>query len=136
LIKNQSGEWQIKQTLDAIDAEKNYIAFMVIDIELPEGWHITVDPIQRIREAVEAVEKAGLRAVIYTSKYEWQLVTGDTKEFSNLPLWNAKWDHIADLNANWNAYGGWMKRVGKQYWGDTVFGKKDLDVFDPSLFGG
>jgi hypothetical protein len=136
--KDQSGEWQVKQALDAIGAEKNYIAFMAIDVELQKKWPITVGPIQRIREAVEAVKKAGLRAVIYTSKSAWQLITGNTKEFSNLPLWDAKWDRIADLNVNWVTYGGWTKRVGKQYWANTVlFGKVvDLDVFDPSYLMG
>lgn len=133
---DQSGYWQVEQALAAIGDQKSYLFFMAIDVELPEGWAITVNVNQRIQQAIDRVTQAGLRPIIYTSRGEWQTLTADTTAFVSLPLWDAQWDTTADLNANWIPYGGWVTRVGKQYSGNaTLFGKNlDLNVFEATVF--
>ncbi|MEM0328213.1 MAG: hypothetical protein QXP36_01845 [Conexivisphaerales archaeon] len=128
-------KWQVNKAIEAVGTERAYLSFLAIDVELPEGWGIKVDPIQRINEAIKAVEKAGLKPIIYTSRYYWLQITGNTEKFSYLPLWDARWDGIEDINANWTPYGGWTKRTGKQYVGDTKLHDKivDLDVFIASV---
>ena len=84
-----------------------------------------------------------LRTVIYAKKSDWQRITGDTEQFNELPLWNPRTvggDDLTqpDLGRAGDAFGGWKRRVGKQYELDTVLNdppiKVDLNVFDLSTF--
>ncbi len=141
---DQTGSWQIDQTLEAVgDKEKKYLSFVAVDVELycdkyGNCWEVNVKPEDRTREAVKAVTEAGLKPIIYSSKYYWNSILGLSKvtEFNYLPLWNTGSGSKPSLQAGWVSYGGWTGSTGKQYVLDT---KKqnvgvDLNVFDPSIF--
>ena len=150
------GRRQVREALAAFGAEADSLGFLAIDVEtsaanqLPAGLHgETPDGYSqqraavRIAEAVQQVEQAGLRPVIYTKKDDWQRITGNTRQFKNLPLWHPKTIAGDDLNrpllaSPENTFGGWTRRVGKQYELDTILRdppiRVDLDVFDLSAF--
>jgi cell wall-associated NlpC family hydrolase len=134
--EDQSGSWQVEQAFAAIGDQRNYLCFVAIDVELPEGWSKGVNVNQRIQEAIDRVTQAGLIPIIYTSMSEWGKVTANIANFASFPLWDVLWDEIPSLNVNWVSYGNWVTRIGKQYVGETtVFGKKmDLNVFNDTMF--
>jgi hypothetical protein len=142
------------------------LSFMAVDVEsaIP-GEILPVDPasqtarVQRIYEAVQAVQRAGLSPIIYThndaSVQDWQTITRNTTSFGCLPLWTAHADGLADLSLDivpnassgapepWTevAFGGWSQRAGKQYCVNNTActigigaPDADLDVFNPYLF--
>jgi len=153
-----NGSGQVREALNAFGTEAASLGFLAIDVEtsagnqLPPGLHwATPDSaaqqqaIARIGEAIQQVQQAGLRAVIYTKMRDWQQVTGDTQQFKSVPLWNPRTLGGDDLNqpALTNpdqAFGGWACRIGKQYQLDTTLNNPrilvDLDVFDLSAFSG
>jgi hypothetical protein len=99
--------------------------------------------VARITEAVQQVQEMSLRTVIYAKKSDWHRITGDTKQFKDLPLWNPRTvggddPTQPDLGRAGDTFGGWKHRVGKQYELDTVLNdppiKVDLNVFDLSAF--
>jgi hypothetical protein len=125
--------------------------------------------IQRIHEAVQAVKAANLTPIIYTNRSDWPKITGFTGNtstpFSSLWLWDSIDDFSPTLTLDgpyaptepnctsyvpdptslhpWRPFGGWPRRVGKQYnigcnrQGTYLPGIAvlvDLDVFDPSVY--
>jgi len=150
------GASQIREALAAFGPEGAHLGFIAIDIEtsarnqLPPGLRQDPpDPLAqqkalfRITEAVQQIQEMSLRTVIYAKKSDWQRITGDTEQFKDLPLWNprtAGGDDLAqpDLERPGDTFGGWKRRVGKQYELDTVLNdpqiKVDLNVFDLSAF--
>ncbi len=150
------GGRQVREALSAFGSETPGLGFVAIDVEtsarnqLSQGLHreppdasAQQQALARISEAVEEVQKAGLRAVIYTKKGDWQRVTGDSQQFKNIPLWHPKTTGGDDLNqppltSPDCAFGGWISRVGKQFELDTTLKNPsipvDLDVFDLSAF--
>lgn len=120
---------------------ENGLGFMALDVEC--STCATNTPQQKVAnnqiiyEAVQAVETAGLKPVIYTNVNSWNVLTGNTDAFSCIPLWQAQYDNISSLNALADV-GGWTDAVGKQY-ASNVFvlpasATVDLNVFDPSVF--
>jgi hypothetical protein len=138
--EKQSGSFQVLKALDAAGSEAQFLSFIAIDVELPAGFRKTVNVIDRISEAVKQVRDLGIVPVIYTSRMYWRIMTGDSKLFGDIPLWDAKPDDVADLdrdsNKPWDPYGGWKSRAGKQYSQEQPDFRlqADFDVFDPSLF--
>lgn len=152
---SQTGDWQVQQALDAVGPVViETLRFVGIDVEpiggegLPQDLDSFAARNQRILEAVLAVQNAGLQPVIYTSRDHWQQITGNATIFAGLPLWDVLNDTLADLSIDaysgspipWNPYGGWSRRMGKQYDlgstgnGTTLFEMPvDLDVFDSSM---
>ncbi len=150
------GGRQVREALAAFGTEAANLGFLAIDVETsarnqlspglrlePPDASAQQQGVARIAEAIRQVELAGLRAVIYTKKTDWQRVTGDTPQFKSLPLWNPRTiggDDLTqpDLGRPGDTFGGWLSRVGKQYELDTVLNdppiKVDLDVFDLSAF--
>jgi hypothetical protein len=131
------------------------LAFMAVDIEpYAAGESLPTDPVsiaarvERIYEAVQAVELAGLNPVIYSSQSNWNTIAGNTHpSFGCLPLWNPRYDGSDDITSDfgqpWQPFGGWTQRAGKQYCENntgcaTSLGAPDadLDVFNPSVFSG
>jgi uncharacterized repeat protein (TIGR02543 family) len=145
---DMDGREQVQKAIEAIGDEKNYISFIALDIEKYTGWNNTDYPtrVQRIKEAIKAVEDAGYKVVIYTGWGHWKDMMNNNQEFGIYPLWDAYWDGIADLNKDKDkndvvrdyfiAYGGWKSRLGKQFAGDQKVNgyTVDLNVFDPSAF--
>jgi hypothetical protein len=150
------GGRQVREALAAFGTEAANIGFLAIDVETsalnqlspglrlePPDASAQHQAVARITEAIRQVEGVGLRAVIYAKKRDWDQVTGDTQQFKSLPLWNPKTiagDDLTqpDLGRPAHAFGGWIRRVGKQYELDTVLNnppiKVDLNVFDLSAF--
>ena len=150
------GRRQVREALTAFGTEAACLGFLAIDVEtsarnqLSPGLHKTPpDPsaqrqaIERIAEAIQQVQQAGLRPILYTKMRDWQQVTGDTQQFKNVPLWNPRTlggDNInrPALTSPDHAFGGWACRIGKQYQLDATLDNPrilvDLDVFDLSAF--
>lgn len=144
---DQSAYYQVQQGFNAIGDALYNLSFIAIDAETVPGWAINTDPTARIAAAVEAVSVYASQAgaswvypVIYTSNYMWSTLTRSTTSLSWVPLWDARYDRVADLFTDngraWVPYGGWTYRYGKQYQGTTtLYGKSvDLNVFDSDLF--
>ncbi len=70
--------------------------------------------VNEIRECVKLVEDAGLKCGIYSGSWWWPGNTGNTTEFSRLPLWHAGYlnDGSAIKTVN---YGGWTDVSIHQY---------------------
>lgn len=150
------GAGQVREALAAFGPEAATLGFLAIDVETSARNQLApglrLDPpdtvaqqvaVARIAEAVEEVRRAGLRAIIYTKKSDWQRLTGDTSRFKDLPLWNPRTmggDAMQqpDLASPDHAFGGWTRRTGKQYELDTTLLAApipvDLNVFDLSAF--
>ena len=150
------GASQVREALAAFGPEGAHLGFLAIDIETSARNQLSPglrrDPpdateqqqaLVRITEAIQQVQEMSLRTVIYAKKSDWQRITGDTRQFKDLPLWNPRTiggDDLAqpDLGKTGDTFGGWISRVGKQYELDTVLNdpaiKVDLNVFDLSVF--
>ena len=83
------------------------------------GFNDAVPPtpasrVKEIRECVKLVEDAGLKCGIYSGSWWWPGNTGNTTEFSRLPLWHAGYlnDGSAIKTVN---YGGWTDVAIHQY---------------------
>mgnify|MGYP001582451802 FL=1 len=77
-----------------------------------------LDVIARIHEAVERFRE--FKVGIYTRRNWWETYIDDPENFSYLPLWDADYDDVPDLE-DFTPYGGWTKRFGKQYAGNQPF---------------
>lgn len=121
---------------DAAGAEYEYVKFVALDIEGDELLHPT-DPCGRLANAVSNVKDKPV--VIYSSLNMWGICMRNDACFQHLPLWDARYDNIPELDTNWVPYGGWEKRAGKQYKGTTTVPggfSADLNVVDLGrLFG-
>jgi len=156
------GRWQVRQALAALGTEVKHIAFVAIDVEwftrgvLPAGLQAESQRRQRILDAIDEVQKATKRPVIYTRNVRghWADITGCqsadrssdcrrlfqviTNSQSPIPLWDVQTgEAILD---DFQPYGAWTTRFGRQYQLDgNLFGLPasrtvDLNVFDASLF--
>lgn len=80
-----------------------------------------------LSKAVYTIETGKQKCGIYTNR-RWWVSAGNSQGFSRLPLWDVEWDNVANRD-DFTPYGGWNRRVGKQYQGGQV----DLSVFDDSI---
>lgn len=159
------GHCQVREALAAFGAEAQFLGFLAIDVEWTDGQPVPLpaclmpdnpamkcpssdancqsNAVDRIREAVQEVESVGLRPIIYTRRFNWCHITGDTDEFQNLRLWwaQAGADDLddPDFTAGYS-FGNWDEIAGKQYdqtgafvGPDTEF-VADLDIFDFEAF--
>ena len=102
-----------------------------IDVEWNEDLYGPTPRAARVnpslRSLVSTIESAVLKTGIYTSRNYWPLMTGDTRDFYNLPLWHADFgapgeyseSRLPDM-ASFQSYGGWAKPLIWQ-WAGTVF---------------
>jgi hypothetical protein len=149
------GACQVREALTAFGCEAAYLRFLAIDVEsyainqLSPGLQQEApdaaaqrQAVERIAEAVQEAQRAGLRAVIYTKKSDWKRVTGNTAAFSALPLW---WTQVGppslrnpDLSSPAWTFGGWTNYVGKQYLLEKTLTASaipvDLNIFDAAAF--
>lgn len=96
--------------------------FVAIDVEV-DG--VTVP---QIREALDAVQSAGQRPIVYTAKWYWTGPFGDSTAFANYPLWDAYYDNDPTPAFN-HPYGGWTMAslVGDQFTNTTNVGSIAVD---------
>ncbi|RIB27827.1 Glycoside Hydrolase Family 25 protein [Gigaspora rosea] len=105
-----------------------------IDID-PDSGNWDLGPTknrQILNEFHTAWKSTGLEFGIYTSQYQWEVITGD-KDWvlnSSLPLWYAIYDSHPDFN-DYKTFGGWTQATGKQFAGDSKFcgGRFDENIF-------
>lgn len=115
------------------------LAFFALDVEA--GAPVAPEHVRGVRDA-------GLRPVIYTSPAAWAAIMGNTRSFSDLPLWLARYprdlppeapvaweDDLATAFGSYRA-GGWSAAAGWQFRGTTQLGaaQADLSIFAPSAF--
>jgi len=120
-------EFLIQAAKDAAGSEYQHIKFVAMDIEGEKLLHPT-DPKARLADAISHIQDK--RVVIYTSRSMWGKVMDGAIELilpieckvqvNQYPLWDARYDKIADLDMNWVPYGGWKERAIKQYQGTTT----------------
>jgi len=154
----QDGKCQVREALAAFGGEAKQLGFLAIDVEdkyLPSGLRSgnsadQKDALTRIGQALDETLLQGLRPVIYTRQAHWMLITGDSLEHSDVPVWDVKENIPTNDDLSYPSftgainYGDWSERSGKQYKIDT---KKqhvrlpglstipvDLDVFCSGLF--
>lgn len=163
--KEQNGSFQVEQAIEAIGAARPYLAFMAVDVEPAFlGEESPADRVERITEAANAIREAGLQPIIYTLRYDWSIITGNSNKFINFPLWISVVErrfvaedcqlHCGDGTPNFDdgdlnpvnqdaLESGWNRPLGKQFdlgsalncGGTTLHGVPvDLNVFDPALF--
>lgn len=148
----------LEKALPSVGPLQKDLAFLAVDVE---NDYLTGNVTQQSRiiyDAVQAIQKSGLKAVIYTRQegtaaglHDWKQVAGNTTSFNCLPLWDALPHDTASLLSSIKnlPYGGWTSRAGKQYETEvqvcslpkgnsnpattTCTPPVDLDVFDPSV---
>jgi len=101
----------------------------VLDVEDDDGYpanHV----VQAIHDWMAVVEPAiGRKPIIYTSKYMWQSVAGDSYDFDDYPLWAANWFvNCPDIPTPWDDWIVWQTSDSGSV--DGIGGNVDLDVFN------
>lgn len=149
---DQSGAWQVQQALAAIGPQP--VSFLALDIEtvfFPARLS-SKQAVARIRAAIAAVRQAGLQPVVYTGRHAWHKITRNNADpdLARVPLWDARYapwlneetdDLTCDSDGPWRPYGGWRRRMGKQYGseksqtGESLRLQYDLNA-DPDVFDG
>jgi len=104
----------------------------VLDVEDDDGYpanHV----VQAIHDWMAVVEPAiGREPIIYTSKYMWQSVAGDSYDFTDYPLWAANWYvNCPDIPTPWNDWVFWQTSATGSVSG--ISGDVDLDVFNGDM---
>ncbi len=104
----------------------------VLDVEDDDGYPAS-HVVQAIHDWMAVVEPAiGRRPIIYTSKYMWQSVAGDSSDFSDYPLWAANWYvNCPDIPTPWNDWVVWQTSATGSVNG--IGGDVDLDVFNGDM---
>jgi GH25 family lysozyme M1 (1,4-beta-N-acetylmuramidase) len=149
LLKYDSSTTGAQQVDEAISAIGNNLLgnlrFLAIDVELPQGWGVGTNPVARIQNAIARARAYGLRVVIYTNQNYWNLITNNSIDFNNIPLWEARWRNVEDWSffREQPRFGGWSRRIGWQFQGDVYLTTTepynllvDLNVFDRSFLSG
>lgn len=113
-------ELLIQAAKDAAGSEYQHVKFVAMDIEDAQLRLLhPLDPKARLFDAISHIKDKPV--IIYTSRYMWSKVIGDVTGFEQYcALWDARYDKLADLDANWEPYGGWKERAIKQYQGTTT----------------
>ncbi len=87
-----------------------------LDVEQEAGGLDHRAILDRLRQA--ASECAALPAGIYTSVSKWRELTGNSREFADLPLWSAYYTSDDSLDKWGGPYGGWTECHIRQHAGD------------------
>lgn len=118
------------QTLIRKSLIQGFAGLVWLDFEEtpPEG----LDVPEFVRTMVNWCWDNNLRPAIYTRRGWWMYEMGNSNEFSYLALWDADPDGLANAKESrddngrfiaWVPYGGWKKRVWKQFaWNKSVAG--------------
>jgi len=146
-----SGAMQASVALQACGKEASNLSFMAVDVEPGmKGARSAASRVKMIDAAVQTIKSWGVQPIIYASNaHVWNNMTGWSNAFSQLPLWTPRYDGNADLKIDgkgeWQPFGGWNARQGKQYSDQKSIeaktlqanlgcGSVDLNLFGPALF--
>lgn len=95
------------------------------DTETEAGW-TTADRVVAIGQSARRALNAGYATGIYTGAWWWGPKTSNNRSFTDLPLWAAQYDNIADASV-FTPFGGWSACRIKQFAGSQPDGT-DLNV--------
>ncbi|KKM65952.1 hypothetical protein LCGC14_1486050 [marine sediment metagenome] len=128
------------------------LKFIAADIESNILIH-PASPGQRLSNALADIRRAGIPAIIYTSRSKWPKSMGaNSTAFNRVPLWDASylmasgmfggWGSFAPilLDSNFTMYGGWSRRAMWQLAGTVEAvpnfpNKADLNLVDFTRLG-
>ena len=83
--------------------------------------------VEHIHDAAAACD--GIACGIYTSRYWWRTVTGDTSAFAHLPLWDARYvAREGEPLPPFEPYGGWTRAVMTQWRADVTLCGLNVDL--------
>lgn len=71
-----------------------------------------------------------MKVGIYTGRWIWPTLTGNSEEFKHLPLWYSHYDGQPNFDDWYNgfAFGGWEHPAGKQYAGSVQLCGVNVDL--------
>lgn len=115
----QPAAYHVERAKAAAGAEWAHLAFVAIDVE------VYPTSAETVRAAADLIAANGLRAIVYSSPYDWQVLVG--ADMPDLLEWVAEYDSNVDLAP---AFAGGTV-VGHQYQGSTVL---DGILVDYSVF--
>lgn len=118
-----------KQITDCINACKQAggIERIWLDVEIDTSPPPASQVLAAVHQMQAAVEANGFAAGIYTSRSMWATLTNNSKDFSDLPLWDACYDSEASFDY-FIPYGGWTAPLIKQYAGNVTIGTTGVDM--------
>lgn len=112
-----SPESQVDQTLSCLQAAGAHFGTFWFDIET-HGSDWSSDPTVNAQWLHRAVKQAqyqlGGRVGIYSNKYNWASVMGNTNDLAYLPMWYAHYDARPSFS-DWSPFGGWKSPAMKQF---------------------
>ena len=107
-----------KRTNETVGAT---VGMLWLDIEGTQYWGSSTSANTQFIVDMAARGKArGVSIGIYSSKSQWNPITGGTTALSSYPLWYASWDYNYNFN-DWSPFGGWSSPAIKQYAGDQSY---------------
>lgn len=116
LYWQESVEEQMQEAVDLI-AEFPEIGRVWIDVEEDPAGRSGEEIAAYVQETIDYME--GFPVGIYTGKGFWDTHMDGSEEFSDLPLWYARYDDVASLDtyspSSSHAFGGWLSAIGKQF---------------------
>lgn len=90
-----------------------------IDVEGTQYWSSsTSNNVNFIQGMVDEGNKQGVHLGIYTSKSQWDPITGGSTQFKSYDLWYPHYDNSKSFS-DFVSFGGWSKPAIKQYMGDV-----------------
>lgn len=117
---------------DVVTLMKQGWKFIALDVEGRKEHVVT-------REYINAVADTGNVPVIYTSRTQWHTIMNDSRQYKDIPLWEARykyapnWPRDDEVNV-WDSGVSpcWDSRIAWQFYGTSVLGgiKCDLNVVD------
>eukprot|EP00981_Chlorochromonas_danica_P014183 scaffold7537_cov179-Ochromonas_danica.AAC.4 len=103
------------------------VGMLWIDVEGTDYWSSsTSNNVNFIQSMVNEGKNQGISLGIYSSASQWKPITGDSHQFSSLPIWYAHYDNNPSYS-DWASFGGWTKPAIKQYAGTTSICSTSVD---------
>jgi hypothetical protein len=95
------------------------VGMLWADVEGTQYWSSDQNyNVAFIQDMVNEASRQGYNIGIYTNYYQWSPITGNTAQFSYLPLWYAHYDGNPSFS-DFFSFGGWSYPNIKQYAGDV-----------------
>ena len=115
-----SAKQQIKDTHSYLSNSK--YGMLWLDIEGPQYWFSdTSKNVQFIQDMITEGKALNITLGIYTGNSQWSPITGESNQFSSLPLWYPHYESPPNPSySDWVSFGGWSKPAIKQYKGTTT----------------
>jgi GH25 family lysozyme M1 (1,4-beta-N-acetylmuramidase) len=114
-------------TAEEVENFKSTYGMLWLDIEGTQYWSSsTSSNVAFIRDMYNECKALGVSCGMYTSKSQWDPITGGDTGFGDMPLWYAHYDNNPSFS-DFSAFGGWSKPAIKQYAGDVTLCSAGVD---------